>query len=99
MRQIWQLKENLLDLSADGMLQLEYKTVNLDTFWFKRKSEYPELTTEALKCLIPFATSYLFELTFSSMAQRKSKKRNRLEEEACFAHARCYNPLRQHLAI
>ncbi|CAG4963140.1 unnamed protein product [Colias eurytheme] len=53
------LKEKLLDLSADGMLELEFKSVNLDTFWLKRKSEYPELTTEALKCLIPFATSYL----------------------------------------
>lgn len=70
------LKENLLDLSSDGMLQLEFKFVNLDTFWLKRKSEYT--TIEALKCWIPFATSYLCELTFSSMAQIKSKERNRL---------------------
>lgn len=75
------LKENLLELSADGMLHLEFKSVNLDTFWLKRKSEYPELTTEALKCLIPFATSYLCELTFSSMAQIKNKQRNRLNLE------------------
>lgn len=75
------LKENLLELSADGMLQLEFKSENLDTFWLKRKTEYPELTNEALKCLIPFATSYLCELTFSSMAQIKSKLRNRLNLE------------------
>lgn len=75
------LKENLLELSADGMLLLEFKSVNLDTFWLGRKSEYPELSTEALKCLIPFATSYLCELTFSSMAQLKSKLRNRLNLE------------------
>ena len=62
MRQVWEgtnLKENLLELSADGMLHLEFKSVNLDTFWLTRKSKYPELTTEALKDLIPFATSYL----------------------------------------
>lgn len=75
------LKENLLELSADGMLHLEFKSENLDTFWLKRKTEYPELTNEALKCLIPFATSYLCELTFSSMAQIKSKLRNRLNLE------------------
>lgn len=75
------LTENLLELSADGMLHLEFKSDSLDTFWLKRKSEYPELTTEALKCLIPFATSYLCELTFSSMAQIKSKQRNRLNLE------------------
>ena len=75
------LKENLLELSANGMLLLEFKSVNLDTFWLKRKSDYPELTTEALKCLIPFAISYLCELTYSSMAQIKSKHRNRLNLE------------------
>lgn len=53
------LKENLLELSADGMLHLEYKSENLDTFWIKRKTEYSELTTEASKCLIPLNTSYL----------------------------------------
>ena len=63
------------------MLYLEFMSVNLDTFWLKRKSQYPELTTEALKCLIPFATSYLCELTLSSMAQIKSKHRNRLNLE------------------
>ncbi|CAH1107963.1 unnamed protein product [Psylliodes chrysocephalus] len=68
------LKENMLELSTDGMLHLEFKSVNLDTFWLKRKTEYPELTTEALKCLIPFVTSYLCELTFSSMAQIKKSE-------------------------
>ena len=75
------LKENLLELSAAGMLHLEFKSENLDTFWLKRKTEYPELTTEALKGLIPFSTSYLCELAFSSMAQIKSKQRNRLNLE------------------
>lgn len=75
------LKENLLELSADGMLHLEFKSENLDTFWLKRKTEYPELTTEALKCLIPFSTSYLCELAFSSMARIKCKLRNRLHLE------------------
>ncbi|XP_022908276.1 protein FAM200C-like [Onthophagus taurus] len=73
--------KNLLELSADGMLHLKFKSENFDTFWLKRKTEYPELTTEALKCLIPFSTSYLCELAFSSMAQIKSKLRNRLNLE------------------
>ncbi|XP_050547005.1 zinc finger BED domain-containing protein 5-like [Daktulosphaira vitifoliae] len=59
------LKENLLELSTDGMLHLEFKSVNMDTFWCRRKTECPEIATEALRCLIPFATSYLFELTFT----------------------------------
>lgn len=47
----------------------------------KRREEYPELAREALKLLVPFATSYLCELTFSSMVNIKTKKRNRLQLE------------------
>lgn len=38
------LKENLLELSADRMLLLEFKPMNLDSFWLKRKSEYREFS-------------------------------------------------------
>uniref|UniRef100_A0A1Y1KZY7 HAT C-terminal dimerisation domain-containing protein n=2 Tax=Photinus pyralis TaxID=7054 RepID=A0A1Y1KZY7_PHOPY len=75
------LKENLIDLAADGMLKMEFLSQSVDVFWMKRKQEYPELAREALKLLIPFATSYLCELTFSSMVDIKTKKRNRLQLE------------------
>jgi hypothetical protein len=47
----------------------------------KRKEEYPELAREGLNLLVPFATSYLHvcELTFSSMVDLKTRKRNRLQ--------------------
>ncbi|GBP39123.1 Protein FAM200B [Eumeta japonica] len=61
------MKEGLLDLAADGMLKMEFYSQSVDVFWIKRKYEYPELAREALKLLVPFATSYLCELTFSSM--------------------------------
>lgn len=75
------MKENLIDLAADGMLKMEFSSQTIDVFWMKRKEEYPELAREALKLLVPFATSYLCELTFSSMVNIKSKKRNRLQLE------------------
>ncbi|GBP84554.1 Protein FAM200B [Eumeta japonica] len=61
------MKEGLLDLATDGMLKMEFYSQSIDVFWIKRKYEYPELAREALKILVPFATSYLCELTFSSM--------------------------------
>lgn len=75
------MKESLLDLAADGMLKMEYYSQSVDVFWMKRKHEYPELAREALKLLVPFATSYLCELTFSAMVDIKTKKRNRLQLE------------------
>lgn len=62
-------------------MPLGIKCFNLGIFWLKGKSEYSELTTEASKCLIPFTTSHLCELTFSSMALMKSKERKRVNFE------------------
>lgn len=39
------------------------------------------MAREALNLLLPFATSYLCELTFSAMVDIKTKKRNRLQLE------------------
>lgn len=43
------LKENLSELFADKML-LHLDGSTLHTFWLKRKTEYPQLTAEALEC-------------------------------------------------
>lgn len=75
------MKENLIDVAADGMLKMEFNSQKIDVFWMKRKEEYPELAREALRLLVQFATSYLCELTFSSMVNIKTKKRNRLQLE------------------
>ncbi|GBP76405.1 SCAN domain-containing protein 3 [Eumeta japonica] len=75
------MKDYFLDLAADGMLKMEFYSQSVDVFWIKRKHEYPELARETLKLLVPFATSYLCELAFSSMVDIKTKKRNRLQLE------------------
>lgn len=47
----------------------------------KRKQKYPKLSREAFKLLVPFATFYLYKVTFSSMVDIKTKKRNRYQLE------------------
>jgi len=68
----------LIELSANKTLQLQFASQDLNKFWIARKNEYGSLVTEALKILIPFATSYLYEKGFSSMMAIKTKYRNRL---------------------
>jgi zinc finger BED domain-containing protein 5/7/8/9 len=68
----------LIQLSADKTLQLQFASQDLNKFWIARKNEYKSLVTEALKILIPLATFYLCEKGFSSMVAIKTKYRNRL---------------------
>lgn len=41
-------------------------------FWMKVKAEYTEVTTTALRTLVPFQTSGLYEAEFSAVAATKT---------------------------
>jgi hypothetical protein len=56
------MKENRIDIAAEGILKMELNSQKIDVFWIKRKEEYPELAREGLNLLVPFATSYLHVL-------------------------------------
>jgi hypothetical protein len=53
------MKENLIDIAAEGVLKMEFNSQKIDVLWMKRKEEYPKLTREALKLLVLFATSLI----------------------------------------
>jgi hypothetical protein len=67
------IHNQLIKLPADKILQVEFSSEEMDKFWSAQRIEYPEFITEALKTLIPFATSHLCEIEFSSMAAMKTK--------------------------
>ena len=50
-----------------GLESMSDTTSDLHTFWIKVKAEYPETATGALKSLLPFPTSYLRQVGFSSV--------------------------------
>jgi len=73
-------EEKLIELYSDkGLEQIFHSNKNISKFWIKTQSEYPALTEEALKKLIPFSTTYLCEAGFSTMTTIKTKSRNRLD--------------------
>ncbi len=57
--------ENLIELSSDTQLEAKFRTVSLTIFWSDIFDEYPNLSKQAIRILLPFATNYLCESGFS----------------------------------
>ncbi|XP_067131371.1 zinc finger BED domain-containing protein 5-like [Centruroides vittatus] len=72
------LPEELAELKADGTLKLKLLEVPLNTFWLTIKSEYPAIFEMAVNMLLPFSTTYLCELGFSTLTEIKTSKKERL---------------------
>ena len=62
-------------------LQMKFAPSILTQFWVCVKQEPPDLGQKALEMLLPFASTYLCEVSFSAMAVIKTKQRNRLSLE------------------
>ena len=74
-------QELLIELSCDETLKSTFRGQTLLDFWMQRRGEYPALSDKAVRFLIPFATTYLCEKGFSSLACIKNKYRSRLDAE------------------
>ncbi|KAM4565907.1 SCAN domain-containing protein 3-like [Odontesthes bonariensis] len=74
-------QEELLEVSSDRGLQMTFATSTLTQFWVCVKQEHPDLGQKALEQLLPFASTYLCEASFSAMTVIKTKQRNRLSLE------------------
>jgi hypothetical protein len=59
--------EELIDLSEDISLKLNFNRRKLTQFWLSVQQTCPTLSTEALKVLLPFSSSYICEVRFSAM--------------------------------
>lgn len=71
-------QEQLIDLTTDGVLWLQFKPKPLVDFWAEAMA-YPVLAKKALKVLMPFASSYLCEAGFSALVAVKTKYWQRLD--------------------
>ncbi|XP_045109696.1 SCAN domain-containing protein 3-like [Portunus trituberculatus] len=77
------LQEQLIEIQSDEALHYDFKRQHesLSSFWIKVYKEKTILGGEAMKALLPFATTYLCEAGFSALTVTKTKYRNRLQPE------------------
>ena len=73
-------QDELIELINDGSAKV-FEREELRTFWSLMKDSYPTLTRIVLRKLLPFATTYLWESSFSTLLQIKTSTRNRLKVE------------------
>ena len=76
-------KEPLIEVSWDPTLKNKYLTAGIILLDFSIGigKEYKELSNTAVKFLVGFSTSNLYEKGFSSLTYLKSKSRNKLNIE------------------
>lgn len=74
-------QEQLLELSCDGELEIQFKQKPLVDFWAQIMENYVDLSKRALRVLMPFATTYLCEAGFSALTAVKTKYRQRMDAE------------------
>lgn len=75
------IQDEYLDLRNDSSVRDLYNEKNLNQFWCTMYRSYPAVSLQALKILVPFASTYLCESGFSCLLQIKTKARNRLNVE------------------
>lgn len=75
-------QEELIEMISSWDLKMKFETLSLSNYWMYVKKDFPILAESALKCLLPFATTYLCESGFSTLKVLKTKHRARLNVES-----------------
>ena len=72
-------EEELAEIKNDRSLLMNYEEGNLESFWIRVSRMHPNLAKKALQILMQFSTSYICEVSFSTMTNLKTLKRGNLK--------------------
>lgn len=78
------INEKLIDMTSDFTLQQSFEKLTSTDFWYSIKEEYPKLSEEAIKLLLPFLKYICESPGFFSYASNKPTSFYRLSEECTY---------------
>ena len=71
--------KKFIGMTSDTELKTKFEELPLDVFWGYINKEYPDISKQAIKILLPFATTYLCESGFSRYISTKTKYWSKLD--------------------
>ena len=74
-------QEEFIDLITSDCTNTDFDSLTVNQFWIKQLLRYPNLAEGMLRILMPFPSTYMCEVTFSSLLLIKSKLRSKLHAE------------------
>ncbi|KRX26755.1 Zinc finger BED domain-containing protein 5 [Trichinella nelsoni] len=76
------LQEEAIELEFNNLAKDSFESMPLENFWMKLQAEYPKISSQSLRILVPFSSTYLCETGFSALMTLNTQHRNRLNVES-----------------
>ena len=80
------LQEEFIEMKCNSTAKDDFEVMPLNEFWTKYMHIYKNVGSAALRTLLPFSSTYLYESRFSTLVNVKTKCRSKLD---CEADMRC----------
>ncbi|XP_003369152.1 zinc finger protein, partial [Trichinella spiralis] len=72
------LQEEAIELQFNNLAKDSFESMPLENFWVKLQAEYPKISSQSLRILVPFSSTYLCETGFSALMTLNTQHQNRL---------------------
>ncbi|KRZ88554.1 Zinc finger BED domain-containing protein 5 [Trichinella sp. T8] len=71
------LQEEAMEMQFNSLAKGSFESMPLENFWVKLQAEYPKISSQSLRILVPFSLTYLCETGCSALMKLNTQHRSR----------------------